>query len=107
MKLNKKIENNIKNYGFLKVKLKNINLDLEICEASTRENIEKLKKSIENEVKQIERALASLTNREKQIIELRYFKYMSWNEISNIIGLNSTHLMILRTETINKMEKYF
>lgn len=102
MKLNKYIENNLKEYNTLKVKLKNVNLDLELNEDDLiNQNI---KRDIETKIKNIDRVIFGLPYIERNIIELKYFNKLNWKEIIEITGLSYSYVMELRTKTINNMD---
>ncbi|MBE6064694.1 hypothetical protein [Clostridium cochlearium] len=101
----KKVEEMLYNYKYLNAKLKNINLDINshVDVGIDEETLYNLKCNIESQLKKINSALETLTNRERQLIELRYFKSMSWKKI---IMLDDNYAMILRTKIINKLIPY-
>lgn len=102
---NKELELKLKNYRFNKCKIQNINLDIEELQEQLLElqqqdeilliqiqRLNDLKRELTLEINRINSALATLSDREKLLIELRYFKRLSWNEISNELHLSLNHL---------------
>lgn len=112
MKKDKKIEEVLKNYNLSIAKIKNIELDLEALELnftteSDKEKLLNLKKEKTLELEKINNAINNLDDKEKKIIQLRYFDKMTWIEISNEMNLSQTRSSVIRTKAINKMKNIF
>ena len=65
--------------------------------------LENKKKSKERIINRIDNALNILTEKEKYIIEYRYFKKLEWNKISELIDLSDVRCRQIRKEAINNI----
>jgi DNA-directed RNA polymerase specialized sigma subunit len=69
------------------------------------DNLKRLKRSKEIAVKKIDNALSVLEEREKKVVELRYFnnRKLGWFRIGEILQLSDSTCRVLRCSAIVKM----
>jgi DNA-directed RNA polymerase specialized sigma subunit len=69
------------------------------------DNLKRLKRSKEIAVKKIDNALSVLEEREKKVVELRYFnnRKLGWFRIGEILQLSDSTCRVLRSSAIVKM----
>ena len=84
-----KISRNIKELG-IKIRIDSINS--EIFENGNKEKLEQISNKIDEQSKIVERLslenmIKSLDNRDKKIIDLRYFKCKTQSEVAKILGI--------------------
>lgn len=65
--------------------------------------LENKKKSKERIINKIDNALNILTEKERHIIEYRYFKKLEWNKISELIDLSDVRCRQIRKEAIHNI----
>lgn len=123
-------EKKLRNYNIAKIRIDNINLELEILEQEilgykgvNYENIktsktnkviglddlliQKEKRIKEIEIKKIELALGLLNETELKIIQLRYLKLnpLTWEQISMKVGYSVSSCQKQKIKAINKIKK--
>ncbi|GAA0735406.1 sigma factor-like helix-turn-helix DNA-binding protein [Clostridium oceanicum] len=83
----------------------NSNVENEIISKEKKiEYLESVKEHIQIKIKKIESAIAALEDRQKKIIELRYFNKLSWNKISELINLTEVSCRVIRNKSIKKLQ---
>lgn len=133
MNLYKKAEKMLYDYPYLKIEVKNLELDIEelksefegvrsisydeksgptnkfnsdveneiIIREKKISNLIKLKNSKERQILKINNILSILSEDEKKIIELRYFKNLHFKEISSVLANSEKNLMRKRKKVIS------
>lgn len=71
------------------------------------EKLEKEKELIQLEVDRIDNMLEILSDEERKIIELRYFKKLKFNKIADILDRNEIALISKNTSILNKLSKFY
>ena len=70
-------------------------------------DISMMKKERENEIRQqLDLALSKMTARQREIIHLKYFEELSYEEISDVMGLSSRDTYKLYYRAIDSLRKY-
>lgn len=71
------------------------------------EKLEKEKELIQLEVDRIDNMLEILSDEDKKIIELRYFKKLKFNKIADILDRNEIALISKNTSILNKLSQFY
>lgn len=57
--------------------------------------------------KNLDQAIGTLTNRQKEILFLRYYENMAYDEIAELMELNQNSMYKLLSAAISRLKKYF
>lgn len=71
------------------------------------EKLEKEKELIQLEVDRMDNMLEILSDEDKKIIELRYFKKLKFNKIADILDRNEIALISKNTSILNKLSQFY
>ena len=102
-----KISRNIKELG-IKIRIDSINS--EIFENGNKEKLEQISNKIDEQSKIVERLslenmIKSLDNRDKKIIDLRYFKCKTQSEVAKILGISQVQVSRIERKILDNMKE--
>ena len=102
-----KISRNIKELG-IKIRIDSINS--EIFENGNKEKLEQISNKIDEQSKIVERLslenmIKSLDNRDKKIIDLRYFKCKTQLEVAKILGISQVQVSRIERKILDNMKE--
>lgn len=105
----KMLEEMLKNYLVNVAILKNIDLDIEDINSSDNpglkevDRLNKIKQQKQLEVQRVNNLLSSLKDRDRTIIEMKYFKRMKYENMAVELDLSSGYIACLKHKIINKL----
>ena len=102
-----KISRNIKELG-IKIRIDSINS--EIFENGNKEKLEQISNKVDEQSKIVERLsleniIKSLDNRDKKIIDLRYFKCKTQSEVAKILGISQVQVSRIERKILDNMKE--
>ena len=102
-----KISRNIKGLG-IKIRIDSINS--EIFENGNKEKLEQISNKVDEQSKIVERLsleniIKSLDNRDKKIIDLRYFKCKTQSEVAKILGISQVQVSRIERKILDNMKE--
>lgn len=99
------LENMLINYKSDVAKLKNINNKMDHLNVDKKEldRLSIIKSDLEVQIKNINNSLMALPERERKLIELRYFDKLTFGQISIRLNVSYDYCRELRTETLKKL----
>ena len=102
-----KVSRNIKELG-IKIRIDSINS--EIFENGNKEKLEQISNKIDEQSKIVERLslenmIKSLDNRDKKIIDLRYFKCKTQSEVAKILGISQVQVSRIERKILDNMKE--
>lgn len=96
-------ETSIKSVNYNAIHVSNSNISTLDNELLRKENIEREIKSYEIQLKKIENLLEVLTDKQRKVIELRYIKEWSYDDITNVLYREYTSIKAIEKKAFNRL----